>query len=47
MACVAFFELHHSGAPCDLNSPSVHFSAVAGTSLSVQVFAGIMAVNVQ
>jgi hypothetical protein len=32
-----------SGARCDLNSPFMHFVAGEGTSLSVQVFGGIMA----
>ncbi|HYL68626.1 MAG TPA: S53 family peptidase [Candidatus Limnocylindria bacterium] len=36
-----------SNAACDLNSPFMHFSAVGGTSVSTQAFAGIMALVLQ
>jgi pro-kumamolisin-like protein len=36
-----------SNAACDLNSPFQHFSAVGGTSVSTQAFAGIMALVLQ
>jgi len=36
-------DLNTSGNPCDLNSPYTDFAGVGGTSVSVQVFAGIMA----
>jgi subtilase family serine protease len=36
-----------SNAICDLNSPFQHFSAVGGTSVSTQAFAGIMALVLQ
>ena len=37
----------NSGAACDLNAPFMHFSAVGGTSVSTQTFAGIMAIILQ
>jgi subtilase family serine protease len=35
--------LNTDGNPCNLNSPYSDFVGVGGTSVSVQVFAGIMA----
>lgn len=41
--CQADADPDKSAAPCDLNSPFMHFSGVAGNSISVQAFAGMMA----
>lgn len=43
VVCEADRIQDNSGARCDLNSPFMHFAAGAGTSISVQVFGGIMA----
>jgi subtilase family serine protease len=43
VVCEADRIQDNSGARCDLNSPFMHFVAGEGTSLSVQVFGGIMA----
>jgi len=41
--CQADADPDRSAAPCDLNSPFMHFLGVAGNSISVQAFAGTMA----
>lgn len=41
--CQADADPDQSAAPCDLNSPFMHFLGVAGNSISVQAFAGMMA----
>ena len=41
--CQADADPDQSAAPCDLNTPFMHFLGVAGNSISVQAFAGMMA----
>lgn len=41
--CEQDIDLDHSNAPCDLNTPFLHFVGVGGTSVSTQAFAGIVA----
>ena len=43
VVCESDADQDNSGAPCDLKSPFLHFVPAGGTSISVQVFAGLMA----